>query len=478
MLRAALISLCGVLSGCVFYLNPLCTDQIRNGDETGVDCGGGACGKCEIDDGCKVDADCEDSECKGGRCTAFPCFNGMRDGDETDVDCGGGCRTCGGGRSCLDNADCASGTCEGDNTCAGLTEVSFAGSERPGGDKPYVALTADFDGDGRMDFVSADELNSQLWVFSGTGNGAFIAAPPMFPTGAYPTGGAVADFNQDGKPDIVTADYHGHSVSVLLNTGAGFAPKVTTTTKVPGETSNLAVGDLNGDGNIDVVATNPMTHSFSVLLGSAAGALAPAIDVPVGIDGASEPYSAAIGDFDRDGRADVAIADSRSGTVIIRLGNGDGTFQPEQPYPLGGTSPYIILTADLDGDGVLDIASANRNSDDVSVLLGRGDGSFRKPLRSPTGMMTNPYSIAFADFNNDGIPDLVTGDYCDGKPARDADASVLIGIGNGKYEPPVIVPGTPAYGVAPADFNGDGKIDFVAVNLTFKTITVNLSTSH
>ena len=67
------------LSGCVIYLNPLCTDQIRNGDETGVDCGG-PCGKCNIGDHCKIDGDCDDGNCKGGVCTALPCDNGPSGG--------------------------------------------------------------------------------------------------------------------------------------------------------------------------------------------------------------------------------------------------------------------------------------------------------------------------------------------------------------------------------------------------------------
>jgi len=98
--------------GCVFYLNPQCNDQIRNGDETGLDCGG-TCGRCNIGDGCKVDADCDESNCIGGTCTAFACANGHKGESETDIDCGGpDCRKCSGGRQCELDTDCASGTCD------------------------------------------------------------------------------------------------------------------------------------------------------------------------------------------------------------------------------------------------------------------------------------------------------------------------------------------------------------------------------
>jgi hypothetical protein len=492
VVRAAVLVLglvvVGALGGCVFYLNPSCSDQIKNGDETDIDCGGG-CGKCEIGDSCKVAVDCEDSDCKGGTCTAFPCFNGQLDVGETDVDCGGStCRSCAGGQGCLVDRDCASGTCEAGGTCKGYTSIAFDGGEVvPAGMKPYVALTADFDGDHRTDIAACDELGDEIFVFLSPPTG-MLQAPATFslkeagkfPGGVYPTGGAAVDVNHDGKPDIVTADYHGDAISVLLNLGDGrLGPPASYPTFDKAETSNLAVGDFDDDGNVDVVATNPqVSPSVSVFLGRGDGTFAPAIDLPVGVAGMAEPYSVAVADFNGDHHDDLAIADSRNGSVAVRLGNGDATFQPAIPYAIGGTSPYIIITADLDGDGAADLAVANRKSDNVSVLLGRGDGTFKKPLLASTGPMTAPYSIAADDFNQDGILDLVTGDYASTAGFAGQTASVLIGLGNGKFQPPVIVAGTPAYGVATGDFNGDGKPDFAAVNFTYLTMTVKLNTSR
>src|ERR1700759_4869259 len=87
-----LTGVAGVSStGCVFYLNPQCNDQIKNGNETGVDCGGGTCGPCDIGESCNADSDCDkfDALCRGGTCTPTDCTNGIKGQQETDIDCGG-----------------------------------------------------------------------------------------------------------------------------------------------------------------------------------------------------------------------------------------------------------------------------------------------------------------------------------------------------------------------------------------------------
>ncbi|HMG54014.1 MAG TPA: hypothetical protein VK601_11035, partial [Kofleriaceae bacterium] len=161
MLILAAGALVMALGGCVFYLNPQCTDQIRNGDETGLDCGG-ACGRCNLGEGCRVDADC-DGLCVGGVCTAPPCENGVVDPGETDVDCGGACLKCAGGRSCAVDTDCFSGTCTpGAMTCSALS-VSFGPEQRQySGFKPYAMFAADLDGDSHGDLAVVNEYGSSV----------------------------------------------------------------------------------------------------------------------------------------------------------------------------------------------------------------------------------------------------------------------------------------------------------------------------
>jgi hypothetical protein len=471
------------LSGCVYYLNPQCNDQIRNGEETGLDCGGG-CGRCNIGDGCRVNEDCDDSNCIAGTCTAFACANGAQGENETDIDCGGGdCRKCSGGRMCVADRDCFSNICDlVQKTCSQLATISFAEPMAyPSGDKTYALFSADLNGDGAIDLVAANEQDSALSVFLNDGVGNFTRLATPFPTGQYPTGGTIADFNHDGAMDVVTADYHGDSISILLNGGGGaLADAVSYPTVDGGETSNLAVGKLNGelDLDLDVVATNPQKASISVFLGAPDGTFANAITTTVGIVGGSGPFSAAIADFNSDGFNDVATGDIVNGPINVLLGKGDGTFQSPVPYAAGGAGPYIILAYDLNLDGQSDLVTADRGSREVSVLLGRGDGTFRKAIRSSTSPETpfdsGPYSIAVADFNLDGVPDLATANY------GIATVSILLGIGDGSFEAPIDAGpmGDNSYGVAAGDFDGDGKPDVATANANSDDVAVRLSTSQ
>ena len=122
----------------------------------------------------------------------------------------------------------------------------------------------------------------------------------------------------------------------------------------------------------------------------------------------------------------------------------------------------------------LDQVDANRKSDNVSVLLGHGDGTFGNAIVSSTGPGTGPYSIAVTDFNLDGVPDAVTANYLSGT------ASVLLGIGDGRFEAPIDagITGEYPYGVATGDFNGDGKPDFAVTNALSDNVSVKTSTAH
>jgi hypothetical protein len=470
------VACCATLVGCVMYLQPTCTDQIRNGNETDVDCGG-SCGPCAFDQRCAAAADCESEHCADGRCAPLPCQNGVQDGTETDVDCGGPtCHPCAGGRHCRVATDCANQRCDAaSGTCTDLRPVTFAaGVSYPSGPKTYVMWSGDMNRDGLVDLVAANEQGNSVTVLLGRGDGTFAPAGPEFPTGAYPTGGAIADFNGDGIPDVVTANYHGNSVSILLGVGDGtLGPPGEYPTEPGAETSNLAVGDLNGDGVPDVVATNPATGSMSVFLGRADGTLQPGTNLRVGLLGFSSPFSAAIADFDGDGKRDVALADDAGRAMIVRLGNGDGTFRPEVEYPIGGEGSFVVVAADVNMDGKVDLVVANRGSDGVSVLLGRGDGTFRAPIVAGTGAGTGPYALAIGDFNLDGVPDVVTANY------QSSTASVLLGVGDGRFEAPLDAgnTGNISYGVATGDFNRDGRPDFAVCNAASNDVVVRLNTS-
>jgi hypothetical protein len=88
--------------------------------------------------------------------------------------------------------------------------------------------------------------------------------------------------------------------------------------------------------------------------------------------------------------------------------------------------------------------------------------------------MTGPYSLAVADFNLDGVPDVITANF------MASSASVMLGVGNGRFDPPIDtgMTGVYTYGITAADFNGDGKPDFATANAGSNDIAVKISTAQ
>ena len=310
-----------------------------------------------------------------------------------------------------------------------------------GGIGASALAVADVNGDGTPDIVvgnvcsrSGDCSTSTIAVLLGNGDGTFQ------PAVTYSSGGhtvetvSIVDVNGDGKPDLVVANESG--VSVLLGNGDGtFQPAVTYSTGAAFTTS-AAVADVNNDGYPDIVAVSASVPTVSVFLGNGDGTFQPAM-IDLWATGGFIPQSVAIADVNQDGKPDVVVANWYSGTLAVLLGNGDGTFQPAVPYPSGGASPSAVFIVDVNGDGVLDLVAANcgtitsgyacGSSDGVvSVLLGNGDGTFQPAVALSSGAY-NDISVAIADVNGDGKPDLVAGN---GEGGNNNGASVAVLLNN------------------------------------------------
>src|SRR5205823_3940948 len=152
--------------------------------------------------------------------------------------------------------------------------------------------------------------------------------------------------------------------------------------------------------------------------------LQPSMNFP---SGGNFPESIAVGDFNGDGKLDVAVAHFYSNDVTLLLGNGDGTFQPAQVVQTFASDMYLIPVAvgDVNGDGKLDLVVANAGSNNVSVLLGNGDGTFQAAKTFPVGNRLE--FVALGDFNGDRKLDLAVASY------NTNTVGVLFGVGDGTF---------------------------------------------
>ncbi|MBO0910906.1 MAG: VCBS repeat-containing protein [Acidobacteria bacterium] len=227
----------------------------------------------------------------------------------------------------------------------------------------------DFNGDGNLDLAIANSKSAGVDL--GYGKGAFIPGPDLstLPQGV-PSAVAVGDFNSDGKLDAVLAiSAPSSGIALLPGNGDGtFTPGADLDFIFFGESpSAIVAGDFNGDGVLDIAVTDSAQNDVAILLGLGSGSegFDFAAVVPVG----NQPQSIATGDFNDDGNLDLAIANSRDGTVTLLFGADDGTFQPapRSPYT-AGPAPLAIRAADFNDDGKLDLAVANFGGG-VTVLI-------------------------------------------------------------------------------------------------------------
>ena len=279
------------------------------------------------------------------------------------------------------------------------------------GPNPRTVLAADFNNDGSRDLAVPFDgpfdrsTPGGVSVFLNNGDGTF-APGVMTLLGNFAFKAAAGDWNRDGVVDLAVSQSQPQSLVLLNGRGDGtFQAPVQLLEQAP---AALISGDLTGDGRLDLITV--MSSGFRYFPGTATGALGPAVEVDLGLTGS---FSIELGDFDSDGRMDVAQGSLLGQSVSVALNEGADRFSAPMRY-LAGRDPIDLHAMDFDGDGVLDVVIAgghparlgpNAEGGQIAVLRGRGDGSF-------TGAQViggdEPAGVAAADFDGDGADDVAT----------------------------------------------------------------------
>ena len=276
-------------------------------------------------------------------------------------------------------------------------------------------VAGDLDGDGAADLVIASASTNHVVVVRGDGHGGGTAH--AFPAGLAPFQIAVADLNGDGHADVAVADesnanaFAGRGeVSVLFGDGHGVLVP-STTLRADTNPSDVAAADLDGDGRLDLAVLNWGSRNVSLFRNR--GAATPAAPRPANgglfddartfAYGGAPAYALAIGDVSGDTRPDLVIGDAQ-GVVHLLINDGKAQFTAAPSLQAAAGLRSLVLV-DLDRDGRLDIATANTGDDSVSIIRQVAASSWSAAQRVPVG--SHPRSVRAADLDADGRMDLV-----------------------------------------------------------------------
>jgi hypothetical protein len=359
---------------------------------------------------------------------------------------------------------------------------------------PGVAF-ADFDGDGKLDFIAASAGSADVVFGKGRGDGSFAATSFVDATTAsVPSGAfgvlAALDLDGDGKTDLVGLNFNnGELFAAFAESGGSFTFKRTLSQISSGVFIQNYTADFNGDGKPDLIVEQVIdgsaptyipTEKVGVALSNGDGSFQDPVyaSLPAAIS-ADAPDGLRAGDLNGDGKLDLVLAYPSQGTdgqeaggYCVLLGKGDGTFSAGTFIAFGATPTDVLLDHFHGSKAPLDLVIADTGEREfatplVSILKGNGDGTFGAATTITSGQMSS--GLLSADFNKDGNPDLIVPiNFAYGPPPLytrnfDQDGLALyMGHGDGSFSPATtLAPGSDPYYPLTADVNGDGNLDIV-----------------
>jgi len=333
------------------------------------------------------------------------------------------------------------------------------------GSEPNRIKAADFDRDGFQDLMTVTP--GLISIFRNRGNGTF-GPRKQFATPSDTRVVIPIDLNADGAPDVIASSHWPNVQETMMNIGNGdIASRVQLTEGLT--TSTFFLADFDGDLDSDLWVHEPFTHQFDLLLNQGSGKFSMLAAYPV--DPPSNEFT--VGDLDNDGRADLVFLHSSGNTLGVRLNQGNGGFGPEVQYPMIGTS-HLIVASDLNGDGLLDLATILPNNSSVAILWNLGGGVFGNAIQYPANLLADITFLESADIDGDGARDLA---FLNDEGGM---MSVLWNQANGaSWTQTNVLLTTGAaipWGLTFADFNADGLLDVVTTN--GKTLSLRMNVGN
>jgi hypothetical protein len=298
----------------------------------------------------------------------------------------------------------------------------------------WQLVTGDFNGDGRTDFAYVGGSPCLVHAFLSNGDGTFLhvgsAPEPTWNFGNPPANSfslVTGDFDGDGRTDFALVGNQPTNAYAFLSNGNGtFRPQQTALftwnfETPPEQRWDLVVGDFNGDGKTDFGFVGESPTHFYLTLSNGDGTFRwmPRQDL-VGWNFGVRPsaqYTLVVGDFNGDGKTDLAYVGGNPSMVHTLISKGDGTFIPIQST-IGGwyfgsppTAIYTLVTGDFDGDGRTDFGFVGANPSFFHGALSNGDGVFRAAPQNLFGWYfgappTTYWTLVTGDFNGDGKTDF------------------------------------------------------------------------